>query len=317
MKAHCLLAALALLPTTGWSAGAASLWQLAAVSGISQFQSTRNQGDSYALPTGRVVYQQMDNASYTRGYRPQEEKVVIGDHERRIYDYPASASATGVFSTIKRHLESRGFSVLYSCQGAECGKSEGWRALLTPLAVGPDNSQAYLVGSIERWGSREYAAFYVNEVDDRPRVVGDYLMDQTGVDALLHENANDVAGFINSGAELFGEIPFELGSHRSHKIPDDLASKLQTWEQTHDKAPHQLTVVGYTDETGGLKLNHQLAMERAKFVGDYLAARLQIPRSSITVKALGPLQVPQAQSAASADGTEVPPRRVEVWGLSL
>jgi len=301
IRQHWCVAAF-MLASLWWNTVQAAPSEFASVSGMRVFSSERNDGAEYRFATGPMIYQRTDTAEFTRGYRPRQSLEVRGDHQRQVLDYSARASARGVAMQIEDRLRKAGFDLQYACSGAECGDAAGWRAMLSRYAVGQAQNQFYVLGMRTRKNTREYAAYYVNEVDDRPRVIADLVIDAVTVEDVLRENAQ-AASVLLSSASLLGTIDFAPGKSQTEipaALPDEIKQQLI-------QRSGKIVVVGYTDDSGGLLLNHELAVERAHFVQGFLHRNLDVPLDRILAQAVGPFTPPGREPEAS--------RRVEIWGL--
>jgi hypothetical protein len=140
------------------------------------FSGQLEEHDRYEFIDGALVYEEADSKTHTHGFHPASSREIEGNRYRRIYDYPSRATAEGVAASIHGQLARKDYKVLFSCEGVVCGEAAGWRLFLTPLAVGVTANQYYVAAmrSDAKLGDQYFAA-YVNEVDDRPRVIVDYV----------------------------------------------------------------------------------------------------------------------------------------------
>lgn len=270
---------------------------------MSVFESARNDHARIRLVSGRVSYRDSDTETHSRGYLAERIIEVTGDHVRIVADYPHRASSTGVLDLVSQRIASAGFSELYRCEGVLCGETRGWRALVSEFVAGADDSQAYVLAVREARGRRQYAGLYINEIDDQPRVVADFIEDVTPTADLVRSNVSYVEEAFEAGAKFLGAVPFQTGSSTAEPLPIELAERIRLWLAG---GGGKIILVGYTDSTGSLALNHDLALRRAGFIRNYLSGAFDIPIDRLEVRAVGPVS-PSGYRPAFA-------RSVEAWG---
>lgn len=273
-----------------------------ATSGASLFRTARQDGELSRLPAGPVIYQREITEDFTRGYRAADQLEINGNQLRKIYDYPANASAHGLTASIRSKLVASGFTTLFECDAQACGDAKGWRTILTNLAVGPDLTQYYTLAQRRSPGMTETLALYVNEVDDRPRLVA-YSVVQGGSDAesVLLANAKEVAAVLDGGGRVVASVRFPLASNQ----PLDTSEIEAASATLLNLSGREVYVVGHTDISGTTELNMRLAGERAKTIAELLAVNYATESATVKTLAVGPFAAGDSSLAADQ-------RRVDV-----
>lgn len=237
---------------------------------------------AFAVPTGPAV---RDGDAW----RGETQERIEGRHERRLYAAPAGRSPLEVIRNYEEALAAAGWTTVFSCAGADCGRNEamGSRILWTQdrrLDTLGDLSRYAFTGLEDdhylaaRAPDGTWAAVYVarNTFKRFPEtferavfhldIVYPAAMETRMIDAAAMRTALDDAGKI-----ALDNILFDFGtatlSPESAPTLDEMAKLLG---ESPDMAVY---IVGHTDNVGTLEANLALSRARAEAVVAALGAR--------------------------------------------
>jgi outer membrane protein OmpA-like peptidoglycan-associated protein len=237
---------------------------------------------TFAVPTGPAI---RDGDTW----RGETEERIDGRHERRLYAAPAGRSPLEMVRNYEDALAAAGWTVVFSCAGADCGRGEamGSRILWTQdrrLDTLGDLSRYAFTGLEDdhylaaRAPDGTWAALYVarNTFKRFPEtferavfhldIVYPAAMEARMIDAAAMRTALDDTGKI-----ALDNILFDFGtatlSPESAPTLDEMAKLLG---ESPDMAVY---IVGHTDNVGTLEANLALSRARAEAVVAALGAR--------------------------------------------
>ncbi len=227
-------------------------------------QSDKSWGE-HEFVSGKIDYIE-DEFRDEEGYAPQSILQGKGPFQRRIYDHAKNDSAIGIAATVNRKLSAAGYSIVYSCEKAECGDVEGWQLYLSDRVAGDKNHQFYFLARKDHADTRvELVSVYVNEFTGRPRTIID----------TLSSTAMELGNIYIDG-RTFGidqkqrnAVFFEF--NRSDLTMDAQAA-LSEFSQDLDQE-EALLIIGHTDAVGSPQYNQKLSEKRADSVKDYLVGQ--------------------------------------------
>ncbi|MGI1663093.1 OmpA family protein [Palleronia sp. KMU-117] len=273
---------------------------------------------AFALPTGPAV----KDGDVWRGER---EERLEGRYLRRLYAAPEGRSPLEVVRNYRDALTAAGFTVLFECSGADCGRNEamGSRILWTQdrrlETLGDLSRYAFTGLSDDHYlaarsadGSTSLGLYVArNNFKRFPEtferailhldIVQTRAMEARMIDAAAMRTALDDTGRI-----ALDNIYFDFGT--SVLTPESAPALDEMAKLLFDAPEIGVYIVGHTDNVGSFEANLVLSRERAEAVVEALAAR-GIARDRIVpagVAALSPVA-----SNATETGRQMN-RRVEM-----
>lgn len=255
----------------------------------------------------------------TGRYMNGENSVGAAGRAWRIgYDGPADSSALDVMKTFEASLAAKGFSEIYTCQGAVCADMGGatlYVALTDESALGkvplhqvPDR-QTYASFVLKRTEGDVYASIYATDFEGHAEILID-VVETAAIDTGRIEfvDAAKMASDIGDGGRvvLYG-ILFDFDkatiSDTSKPTLDEIA-KFMTSNPSFN-----LVVTSHTDAKGGFDYNLELSQRRAEAVVDALVKTYGIPAARLRPFGAG-MAAPIASNETEAGRSKN--RRVEL-----
>lgn len=229
------------------------------------FDQLEKHATSEVVISGAMIYQDVDDEFYTKGYRAQGIFNLQGRMCRRVYDYSKSLSASFVFSKMKSFFSADGYDIAFQCSGVDCGGIDGWKLNLDKLVDGPSDKQHYFLANAG--GDQVNLAsvmVHLSEFDDRPRMVIKSVV-HPSYDAFNKIKRGQFAQF-DEGLTEIGSVYFSSNASEGYDVStlDAIASALN-----NDKNNEYL-IVGYADSVGSREKNRALSKLRANRVRDDL-----------------------------------------------
>lgn len=255
----------------------------------------------------------------TGRYMNGENSVGAAGRAWRIgYDGPADRSAAEVMTTFEASLAAKGFSELYTCQGAACADMGGatlYVALTDESALGkvplhqvPDR-QIYSSFVLKRAEGDVYASIYATDFEGHAEILVD-VVETSVVDTGRIEfvDATKMASEIGNGGRvvLYG-ILFDLDkatlSESSKPTLDEIA-KFMTSNPSFN-----LVLTGHTDAKGAFDYSLELSQRRAEAVVAALVNGYGLPAARLRPFGAG-MAAPIASNETEAGRSKN--RRVEL-----
>lgn len=224
-----------------------------------------------------------------------------------------------ILQPLRKQLIAQGFAVLYECNTHDCGGYDFRYGMV--LLPEPDmhvdlGDFRYLAA--ERPGAKgpEYAALMVSRSSGAsyvqltqigrdpavPAVVPKPPPTAAGATAGTGQTVQDTAKSIGAALEANGSITLDglrFKSGAGGLAPGDYPSlsALADWLKADPK--RQVTLVGHTDDSGGLAVNITLSRERARSVMDQLIQQYGVDKSQLSAEGVGYL-APRATNLTDA-----------------
>lgn len=250
-----------------------------------------------------------------------------GDVTRIIYVDPRGRSPLEVFRNYQDALKNGGFTILYSCDGASCGKlfhqaiypqsEELHQSQQTEFAFGTVEDQHYLFAEHDDAKGNAYVALYTaTDVNDAGTYEGpsrtmSYLqvvtakpMQEKMVTVDADAMARDIAA--RGHVAIYG-VYFDF--NKASLKPGSKSALGQMAKLLASRPDLKVYVVGHTDNVGTIGYNLDLSRRRAKAVAQALETTYHIATARLAAYGVGPL-APVASNATDAGRARN--RRVEL-----
>lgn len=139
----------------------------------------------------------------------KHELTVSGERVRKLWQWPRDASVTGVFKALSGQLQG---SVLFDCEGADCGRSNVWSTLVFGEAqiYGPSQYQYYRV--VQEAEGNVHVLYVVRRGNRRVHALYEQI---SGVGVRAEEKASRgsvVAALAENGSVRLAAVPAVDGS---------------------------------------------------------------------------------------------------------
>jgi outer membrane protein OmpA-like peptidoglycan-associated protein len=198
------------------------------------------------LPLSAIYYKEANEKNERSGFIADQSMVVTGSVRTYLIDYPRGTSSVQIVKRYTDTLALDGFTVLFNCAAAKCGKKDGYRLFFSNRLNDTTASQHYVVAS--RNGI--YKALYLSDIDNQPRAFIVNIVETNN-----KKTAND------------NLIYFSTGVYELDAIAKASADK---WILKLSKNTTSISVFGNADAEGGILKNVALAEKRAEAVKAYL-----------------------------------------------
>lgn len=250
------------------------------------------------MATGR------DETGFERQHRPDPPLIDAGKLQLTVYDCVKSRTAFGVAADLRRQLRRTGWKIDFACDGEDCGPRPGWVALLPELRANPpEGGYSYALAHRLTNTGMVRIAFFITDIDDRPRVMMQRLSVNPDSAIKLELDLVRAEKFYRQQKPAM-TLYFPSGSNKPESAPEAVPTLTQgKW-----------VVVGHADHRGSESRNGLLSWQRARRVSAWLQQQ-GVKRADITQYAVGDMLAQEdaqedAQASAENLGRQ---RRVDVF----
>jgi OmpA-OmpF porin, OOP family len=228
----------------------------------------------YTLATGPIV----------KGASLASSENLEGTLDRRLYVAPEGTSATDLFQNYKQGLEAAGYSVLYLCDGKECGSKN---ALLGKKIIYPSdrhlkNSQGLSDLAFGSFGDEHYlaarskdgatsVAVYVAFNDRSPfaelshhAIVHLDILTTASLEGKMINAEAMAKGISDQGHVAVENVYFEFGTAKLTSEAEPALAEMT--KLLNDNPALKVYIVGHTDNVGNQESNLPLSRARAEAV---------------------------------------------------
>jgi outer membrane protein OmpA-like peptidoglycan-associated protein len=237
---------------------------------------------------------------------PDKELALEGRHTVLIYNFPPERSGLEVMRNHEAALQAAGFTTVFSCAAAACGKDfgemmlqridahtiEGSTAYWEPFNYGRDAERYLLARGTRPDGSVVHAAIYV--VDPVSKHNGGVLLDivearamDTGkVSATLNAEAMAKNIATEGKVAIYG-VYFD--TDKADVKPQSKAALDEMAKLLKSQPGLKVYIVGHTDAQGALAHNMELSQRRAEAVAKALETSYKIDGRRLSAKGVASL----------------------------